>query len=111
MKKKIVVLVSILMLLMATVVNAKGKKSKEEKKFEKAMQGFQLEAVINVMTLNYVEPKKLEVAIKNGVEITIFSKKQFLQWIDFFQGYSKCTCSRWRSCWKWNWYSRLFSSR
>ena len=51
MKKKMVILVSILMLLMATVVNAKGKKSKEEKKFEKAMQGFQLEAVIKTTKL------------------------------------------------------------
>ena len=42
MKKKMVILVSILMLLMATVVNAKGKKSKEEKKIWKGNARFSI---------------------------------------------------------------------
>ena len=46
----------------------------------------------NVMTLNYVEPKKLEVAIKNGVEITIFSKKQFYDYIDILNNLKKNIC-------------------
>ena len=46
----------------------------------------------NVMTLNYVEPKKLEVAIKNGVEITIFSKKQFYNYIDILNNFKKNIC-------------------
>lgn len=46
----------------------------------------------NVMTLNYVEPKKLEVAIKNGVEITIFSKKQFYDYIDILNNFKKNIC-------------------
>lgn len=46
----------------------------------------------NVMTLNYVEPKKLEVAIKNGIEITIFSKKQFYDYIDILNNFKKNIC-------------------
>ncbi len=46
----------------------------------------------NVMTLNYVEPKKLEVAIKNGIEITIFSKKQFYDYIDILNNLKKNIC-------------------
>lgn len=46
----------------------------------------------NVMILNYVEPKKLEVAIKNGVEITIFSKKQFYDYIDILNNFKKNIC-------------------
>ena len=44
------------------------------------------------MILNYVEPKKLEVAIKNGVEITIFSKKQFYDYIDILNNFKKNIC-------------------
>lgn len=50
----------------------------------------------NVMTLNYVEPKKLEVAIKNGVEITIFSKKQFYDYIDILNNLKNNVCLRLR---------------
>ena len=46
----------------------------------------------NVMTLNYVEPKKLEVTIKNGIEITIFSKKQFYDYIDILNNFKKNIC-------------------
>lgn len=46
----------------------------------------------NVMTLNYVEPKKLEVAIKNGIEITIFSKKQFYDYINILNNFKKNIC-------------------
>lgn len=46
----------------------------------------------NVMTLNYVEPKKLEVTIKNGIEITIFSKKQFYDYIDILNNSKKNIC-------------------
>ena len=47
--KKITILVSMLMLLMVSVVNAKGHRNqqkKEDKKFEKAMKDFQMEAVM-----------------------------------------------------------------
>lgn len=50
----------------------------------------------NVMTLNYVEPKKLEVAIKNGIEITIFSKKQFYDYIDILNNLKNNVCLRLR---------------
>ena len=46
----------------------------------------------NVMTLNYVEPQKLEIAIKNGFEITVFSKKQFYDYIDILNNFKKNIC-------------------
>ena len=46
----------------------------------------------NVMTLNYVELQKLEIAIKNGFEITIFSKKQFYDYIDILNNFKKNIC-------------------
>ena len=85
MKKKMVILVSILMLLMATVVNAKGKKSKEEKKFEKAMQGFQLEAVIKTTKGEisfYLYP---EAAPKNVASFVFLAKNDFYNGLTFFR--------------------------
>lgn len=85
MKKKMVVLVSILMLLMATVVNAKEKKSKEEKKFEKAMQGFQLEAVIKTTKGEisfYLYP---EAAPKNVASFVFLAKNDFYNGLTFFR--------------------------
>jgi len=48
----------------------------------------------NVMTLNYVEPQKLEIAIKNGFEITVFSKKQFYDYIDILNNLKNNVCLR-----------------
>lgn len=50
----------------------------------------------NVMTLNYVEPQKLEIAIKNGFEITVFSKKQFYDYIDILNNLKNNVCLRLR---------------
>ncbi|AMD95460.1 alanine racemase [Leptotrichia sp. oral taxon 847] len=46
----------------------------------------------NIMTLNYVEPEKLEIAIKNRFEITIFSKKQFYDYINILNNFKKNVC-------------------
>ena len=61
-------------------------------KFLKNFKNLNKKNNCNVMTLNYVEPKKLEVAIKNGVEITIFSKKQFYDYIDILNNFKKNIC-------------------
>ena len=64
----------------------------EAVKVYKILKNFRNLNNCNVMTLNYVEPKKLEVAIKNGVEITIFSKKQFYDYIDILNNFKKNIC-------------------
>ena len=46
----------------------------------------------NIMTLNYVDPEKLEIAIKNRFEITIFSKKQFYDYINILNNFKKNVC-------------------
>ena len=61
-------------------------------KFLKNFKNLNKKNNCNVMTLNYVEPKKLEVAIKNGIEITIFSKKQFYDYIDILNNFKKNIC-------------------
>lgn len=61
-------------------------------KFLKNFKNLNKKNNCNVMTLNYVEPKKLEVAIKNEVEITIFSKKQFYDYIDILNNFKKNIC-------------------
>lgn len=80
MKKKIIILVSILMLLMTTVVSAK---SKEEKKFEKTMQNFELEAVIKT-TKGYIKfflyP---EAAPKNVANFVFLAKNDFYNGLTF----------------------------
>ena len=85
MKKKMIVLVSILMLLIATFANAKEKKSKEEKKFEKAMQDFQLEAVIKTTKGDisfYLYP---EAAPKNVANFVFLAKNNFYNGLTFFR--------------------------
>ena len=46
----------------------------------------------NIMTLNYVEPEKLEIAVKNSFEITIFNKKQFYDYINILNNFKKNIC-------------------
>ena len=83
MKKKMIILVSILMLLMTTLINAKEKKSKEDKKFEKTMQSFKLEAVIKTSKGNisfYLYP---EAAPKNVANFVFLAKNDFYNGLTF----------------------------
>ena len=78
--KKIVILVSVLMLLMVNIVNAKSNKAKKrigDKKFEKIMKDFQLEAVIETTKGNisvYLYP---EAAPKNVANFVFLAKTNF----------------------------------
>lgn len=83
MKKKMIVLVSILMLLMTTLINAKEKKSKEDKKFEKTMQSFKLEAIIKTSKGDisfYLYP---EAAPKNVANFVFLAKNDFYNGLSF----------------------------
>ena len=84
--KKIVILVSVLMLLMVNVVNAKSNKAKKrigDKKFEKIMKDFQLEAVIETTkgTISvYLYP---EAAPKNVANFVFLAKNNFYNGLTF----------------------------
>ena len=84
--KKIVILVSVLMLLMANIVNAKSNKAKKrigDKKFEKIMKDFQLEAVIETTKGNisvYLYP---EAAPKNVANFVFLAKNNFYNGLTF----------------------------
>lgn len=84
--KKIVILVSVLMLLIVNVVNAKSNKAKKrigDKKFEKIMKDFQLEAVIETTKGNisvYLYP---EAAPKNVANFVFLAKNNFYNGLTF----------------------------
>ena len=84
--KKIVILVSVLMLLIVNVVNAKSNKAKKrigDKKFEKIMKDFQLEAVIETTKGNisvYLYP---EAAPKNVANFLFLAKNTFYNGLTF----------------------------
>ncbi|WP_374124799.1 peptidylprolyl isomerase [Leptotrichia hongkongensis] len=84
--KKIVILVSVLMLLMINIVNAKSNKAKKrigDKKFEKIMKDFQLEAVIETTKGNisvYLYP---EAAPKNVANFVFLAKNNFYNGLTF----------------------------
>ena len=84
--KKIVILVSVLMLLMVNIVNAKSNKAKKrvgDKKFEKIMKDFQLEAVIETTKGNisvYLYP---EAAPKNVANFVFLEKNNFYNGLTF----------------------------
>ena len=84
--KKIVILVSGLMLLMVNIVNAKSNKAKKrigDKKFEKIMKDFQLEAVIETTKGNisvYLYP---EAAPKNVANFVFLAKNNFYNGLTF----------------------------
>ena len=84
--KKIVILVSVLMLLMVNIVNAKSNKAKNrigDKKFEKIMKDFQLEAVIETTKGNisvYLYP---EAAPKNVANFVFLAKNNFYNGLTF----------------------------
>jgi len=86
MMKKIVILVSVLMLLIVNVVNAKSNKAKKrigDKKFEKIMKDFQLEAVIETTKGNisvYLYP---EAAPKNVANFVFLAKNNFYNGLTF----------------------------
>ena len=86
--KKIVILVSVLMLLIVNVVNAKSNKAKKrigDKKFEKIMKDFQLEAVIETTKGNisvYLYP---EAAPKNVANFVFLAKNDFYNGLKFFR--------------------------
>lgn len=84
--KKIVILVSVLMLLMVNIVNAKSNKAKKrigDKKFEKIMKDFQLEAVIETTKGNisvYLYP---EASPKNVANFVFLAKNNFYNGLTF----------------------------
>lgn len=84
--KKIVILVSVLMLLMVNIVNAKSNKAKKrigDKKFEKIMKDFQLEAIIETTKGNisvYLYP---EAAPKNVANFVFLAKNNFYNGLTF----------------------------
>ena len=84
--KRIVILVSVLMLLMVNIVNAKSNKAKKrigDKKFEKIMKDFQLEAVIETTKGNisvYLYP---EAAPKNVANFVFLAKNNFYNGLTF----------------------------
>ena len=84
--KKIVILVSVLMLLIVNVVNAKSNKAKKiigDKNFEKIMKDFQLEAVIETTKGNisvYLYP---EAAPKNVANFVFLAKNNFYNGLTF----------------------------
>ena len=84
--KKIVILVSVLMLLMVNIVNAKSNKAKKrigDKKFEIIMKDFQLEAVIETTKGNisvYLYP---EAAPKNVANFVFLAKNNFYNGLTF----------------------------
>ncbi len=83
MKKRITILVGILMLLMTIVVNAKEIKSKEEKKFEKTMQNFRLEAVIKTTKGDISFFLYPEAAPKNVANFVFLAKNNFYNGLTF----------------------------
>mgnify|MGYP000882511939 FL=1 len=86
--KKIVILVSVLMLLMVNIVNAKSNKAKKrigDKKFEKIMKDFQMEAVMKTTKGDisfYLYP---EAAPKNVANFVFLAKNDFYNGLPFFR--------------------------
>lgn len=84
--KKIAILVSMLMIMMVSIAEAKGSKNhqkKENKKFEKIMKDFQLEAVIETTKGNisvYLYP---EAAPKNVANFVFLAKNNFYNGLTF----------------------------
>jgi len=88
MKKKITILAGILMILIVGIAGAKEKKvnkSRENKKFEKAMRSFEMEAVIMTTKGNisfYLYP---EAAPKNVANFVFLAKNNFYNGLTFFR--------------------------
>lgn len=86
--KKITILVSMLMLLMVSVVNAKGHRNqqkKEDKKFEKAMKDFQMEAVMKTTKGDITFFLYPEAAPKNVANFVFLAKNDFYNGLKFFR--------------------------
>ena len=86
--KKIAILVSMLMLLMVSVVNAKGHRNqqkKEDKKFEKAMKDFQMEAVMKTTKGDITFFLYPEAAPKNVANFVFLAKNDFYNGLTFFR--------------------------
>ena len=84
--KKIVILVSVLMLLMVNIVNAKSNKAKKrigDKKFEKIMKDFQLEAIIETTKVNISVSLYPEAAPKNVANFVFLAKNNFYNGLTF----------------------------
>ncbi|WP_369713436.1 peptidylprolyl isomerase [Leptotrichia sp. HSP-342] len=86
MKKKITILAGILMILLVGIAGAeekKANKSRENKKFEKAMRSFEMEAVIMTTKGNisfYLYP---EAAPKNVANFVFLAKNNFYNGLTF----------------------------
>ena len=101
--KKIAILVSMLMIMMVSIAEAKGSKNhqkKENKKFEKIMKDFQMEAVMKTTKGDITFFLYPEAAPKNVANFVFLAKNDFYNGLKFF-----------RVVPKWNWNDRIHYSR
>ena len=86
--KKIAILVSMLMIMMVSIAEAKGSKNhqwKENKKFEKIMKDFQMEAVMKTTQGNITFFLYPEAAPKNVANFVFLAKNDFYNGLPFFR--------------------------
>ena len=86
--KKIAILVSMLMSMMVSIAEAKGSKNhqrKEDKKFEKIMKDFQMEAVMKTTKGDITFFLYPEAAPKNVANFVFLAKNDFYNGLPFFR--------------------------
>ena len=86
--KKIAILVSMLMIMMVSIAEAKGSKNhqkKENKKFEKIMKDFQMEAVMKTTKVDITFFLYPEAAPKNVANFVFLAKNDFYNGLKFFR--------------------------
>ena len=86
--KKIAILVSMLMIMMVSIAEAKGSKNhqkKENKKFEKIMKDFQMEAVMKTTKGDITFFLYPEAAPKNVANFVFLAKNDFYNGLKFFR--------------------------
>ena len=86
--KKIAILVSMLMIMMVSIAEAKGSKNhqrKEDKKFEKIMKDFQMEAVMKTTKGDITFFLYPEAAPKNVANFVFLAKNDFYNGLKFFR--------------------------
>ena len=86
--KKIAILVSMLMIMMVSIAEAKGSKNhqkKENKKFEKIMKDFQMEAVMKTTKGDITFFLYPEAAPKNVANFVFLAKNDFYNGLPFFR--------------------------
>ena len=86
--KKIAILVSMLIIMMVSIAEAKGSKNhqkKENKKFEKIMKDFQMEAVMKTTKGDITFFLYPEAAPKNVANFVFLAKNDFYNGLKFFR--------------------------